>query len=168
MARRPSSMIRTGSRLTERFAGTLFPTPPHRDRALPFVARSSRTPSLPPPPTSMPFRHPPAGKRRRGRPNPRALTTKTCPQPCRGPLLPGPSKSASRYHRSPRMTTTYRILHLREPPEAWSMERGAWGTTSVRAAGATHFVVPTSASTRSTSPVLDERLVEISRGFEVL
>src|SRR5271166_5030888 len=115
-------MIRTGSRLTVRFAGTLFPTPPHRDRALPFVARSSRKPSLPPP-TSTPYHRPPAGKRRRGRPYPSAPTTKTCPKPCRAPLLPGPSKSASRYHRSPRMTTTCRILHLQEPPEAWGSVR---------------------------------------------
>src|SRR5208337_5584974 len=36
-----------------------------------------------------------------------------------------------------------------------------------RAAGATHFVAPTPPSTRSTSPVLDGRPVEISRGSEV-
>src|SRR5271157_606827 len=36
-----------------------------------------------------------------------------------------------------------------------------------RAAGATHFVAPTPPSKRSSSPVLDGRLVEISRGSEV-
>src|SRR5271157_5181440 len=120
-------MTRTASRLTERFAGTPFPTPPHHDRAHPFVARSSRKPSLPPPTTSTPFHRPPAERKRRGRPDPNAPTTKTCPKPCRAPLLPGPSKSASRYHRSPRMTTTCRILHLRERSEAWGVGRGAWG-----------------------------------------